>query len=284
MNTSRRCFLGRLAAGMALGTGRTVAEPQVELRPTGGLRLQPAKEFRGLSFRTLSSDGKKLWGVIEKDGLEIWTPGDGDWTRERANVALKGANIGIVEIGSWRILYTSKIQSAPFMGSFFRDNPDLYVTGIFFQPGRNGQEQVVIDVPSGKVDQDLVREGLYRTTRGRRLLTLNGAGTGASLSLVELPDYHEITRVNLEASVSGRYSTDQVVSGDGNSFVYGVDDLVVCRRAEDLSRLAATPRHGNVESLAGCNFSSRGSCGGRSVHRSTATQNPLAPAAVYRRV
>lgn len=236
MNASRRYFLGKLAAGMALGIDRTESAPQAAL-PAGRIHLQPVKEFRGLGLRALSSDGGKLWGAIGQDRFETWTPGDGDWTRERTNAAVKGANVGVVELSSWHVLYTGKIQAAPFIGSFFRDSPELYINGIFFQPGKKGQEQVVVNLQDGKVKQDLVRDALYQTTRGQRLLTLNGIGIGASLSLVELPDYREIMRVNLEDSVSGRSGTDQVVAADGNSFVYGVDDLIVCRRTDNLSIL-----------------------------------------------
>lgn len=199
------------------------------------MRPRPVREFRGLSLRALSSDGGRLWGAIARDGVETWTPRDGDWTPDRATAVLKGDSVGVVELDSRLIVYSAKTRATPFMGSFFRDTPELYVTGIFFEPGKQGQEQLVIDLQSGKVKQDLTRDGLFRTTRGQRLLTLNGSLVGASLSIVELPDYREIIRVNLEASVSGRYSTDQVVSGDGNSFVYAVDDLIVRRKTGDLS-------------------------------------------------
>ncbi len=50
----------------------------------------------------------------------------------------------------------------------------------------------------------------------------------------------------LEASRSGRSGSDQVVSSQGDFFVYGVDDLMVCRRTGDLGvvwthRLDETP-------------------------------------------
>ena len=55
--------------------------------------------------------------------------------------------------------------------------------------------------------------------------------------MVELPNYQEVAHADLEVPRSGRSGTDQIVSSQGDVFVYGVDDRVVCRRTDDLSVL-----------------------------------------------
>jgi hypothetical protein len=144
----------------------------------------------------------------------------------------------VVELGSWKTVYSTKLEAAPFVVSFLRDSPELYVTAVFLEVGKAGNQQVVIDLRAGSIKQEQIREGLFQATRGQQLLTTKGKlGKGRFLSVVELPDYREVAHADLEVPRSGRSGTSQIVSFDGDVFVYGVDDLVVCRRTDDLGVL-----------------------------------------------
>ena len=273
MNASRRFFLGKLAAGMALSIDRIEGAPQAAL-PAGLIHLQPwcAAPWPGPegSHPTEGSCGVPSGRTDSRPGRPAMETGPGS----EPNTAVKGANVGVVELSSWHVLYMVKIQAAPFIGSFFLETVRNFIsTGYSSNREKKGRNRSSSIFRMGRGEAGPVRDALYQTTRGQRLLTLNGIGVGASLSLVELPDYREIMRVNLEDSVSGR-SALTVVAAGGDSFVYG-GGRPDCMPQDGQSghTLEATAPHANVEGLAHCDFSSWGSRGGRGSHRSAPKQN-----------
>ena len=174
--------------------------------------------------------------VLDSDGVETWTYSEGQWSRETVDILPLDAPLCVVDLKSWKTVYSTKLEAAPFIVSFLRDSPELYVTGVFLEVGKAGNQQVVIDLQAGSIKQEQIRDGLFQATRGQQLLTTKGElGKGGVLSVVELPDYREVAHADLEAPHSGRSGTDQIVSSKGDVFVYGVDDLIVCRRTNDLS-------------------------------------------------
>ena len=238
--TSRRTFLLGFASMTAPGLVRRATGQNDNQKPSSSAPgFQPVKEFRGAFLHAVSADGSKMCVVLDSDGVETWTYREGQLSRENVSTFPPDASLCVVELGSWKTVYSTKLEAAPFMASFLRDSPELYVTAIFLGEVRKaGNQQVVIDLQAGNIKQEQIRDGLFRATRGQQLLTTKGElGKGGVLSVVELPDYREVAHADLEVPRSGRSGTDQIVSSDGDVFVYGVDDMIVCRRTDDLGIL-----------------------------------------------
>lgn len=221
--------LARQASGQSADRGRSSVYPH----------LRPLKEFRGAFPYAASANGREICLVPGPDGVQVWTYRDGQLAQEGADAILQGKSLCVVELGSWKVIYSTKLRTAPLIASFFRDSEELYVvTEGSVDGGKFGEQQIVIDLRAGKINQEQVRAGLFQTTSGQRLLTAVGElGKGGVLKVVELPDYREVAHVDLEVPRSGRSGTDQVVSSGGDSFVYGVDDMLICRRTDDLGIL-----------------------------------------------
>jgi hypothetical protein len=214
---------------LATGQGRDA------VAPVGATRFLPLKEFRGASLGGISPDGKRMAAALY-DGIDVWDYQGGQWVHE-GDTILRDESLWVVELGSWKTVFSARLPGQPFLIGFFRDADELYVIMLPFPDGRPGNQQFVID-ESGGIKEERRREELYQPTRGQRLLAATGDhGKPRILRLVELPDYREVASAAMEPSRSGRFGTDQIVSSQGGAFVYGVDDLVVCRRTDDLSVL-----------------------------------------------
>ena len=249
MDTPRRTFLKRFASVTALGLARRMSGQSRNTQPSSvGPRFGPVKEFRGAHLHAVSADGGKMCVVLAADGVETWTYSEGRWSKEDVSTFPRDAPLCVVDLKSWKTVYSTKPEAAPFVVSFLRDSPELYVTAVFLEVGKAGNQQVVIDLRAGRIIQEQIRDGLFQATRGQQLLTTKGElGKGGVMSVVELPDYREVAHADLEAPRSGRSGTDQVVSSRGDFLVYGVDDLIVCRRTTDL-RIVWTRRLGTASS------------------------------------
>jgi hypothetical protein len=237
--TSRRSFLLGFASVTAAGLAhRAAGQTGGQVPSSNNPRFRPVKEFRGAHLHAVSADGSKMCMVLDSDGVQTWTYSEGQWSRENVETLPLDAPLCVVELGSWKTVYSTKLEAAPFMSSFLRDSPELYVTAVAPEVGNAGNQQVVIDLQAGSIKQEQTREGLFQATRGQQLLTAKGElGKGGVLSVVELPEYREVAHADLEVPRSGRSGTSQIVSSHGDVFVYGVDDLVVCRRTDDLGVL-----------------------------------------------
>jgi hypothetical protein len=239
MVVSRRSLLQGFAffgAAMLrrLALGQSGSEKSASVRP----RFGPVREFRGAHLQAVSSDGGEMCVVLAVDGVETWTYRGGQWSKEDASTFPLDASMCVVDLKSWKAVYTTRLEAAPFMVSFFRDSPELYITALSVVAGKSGKKQVVIDLKTGSVKEQQMRDGLFQATRGQRLLTTKGElGKSEVMSVVELPDYREVAHADREVPRGGRSGTDQVVSSRGDSLVYGVDDILVCRRTDDLSIL-----------------------------------------------
>jgi hypothetical protein len=236
---SRRTLLLGFASAATTGLAhRAAGQNRDQVPSSNGPRIRPVKELRGAHLHAVSADGSKICVVLASEGIETWSYREGQWSRENVDSFPPDEPLCVVELGSWKTVYSTRLEAAPLMASFLRDSPELYVTAVFLDVGKAGNQQVVIDLQAGSIKQEQIRDGLFRATRGQQLLTTKGElGKGGVLSVVKLPDYRELAQADLEVPRSGRSGTDQIVSSQGDVFVYGVDDLVVCRRTDDLGVL-----------------------------------------------
>jgi hypothetical protein len=173
--TSRRVFLRGFASVTAAGLAhRAPGQTKDQVPSSNNPHFRPVKEFRGAHLHAVSADGSKMFVVLAPDGVETWTYREGQWSQESVSTFPRDAPLCVVELGSWKTVYSTKLEAAPFVASFLRDSPELYVTAVFLEVGNAGNQQVVIDLQAGSIKQEQMRDGLFQATRGQQLLTAKG--------------------------------------------------------------------------------------------------------------
>jgi hypothetical protein len=173
----------------------------------------------------------------------------------------RGYPLRIVEIGTWRTLYTgrfsSRIRGAP---SFFADSQNLLVSDFASAAGGTcgvgkghcADREMVVDIRTGeRVERVLPfvanQYDSYHALMGRTLLDVHRGDQTESLALVEFPSCSELTKVPYATRprkprpvVSGiTLSTDYgfAISNDRKKLAYAFDDVLLCRRTADLKVL-----------------------------------------------
>lgn len=212
---------------------------QAETR--GELSITLAQEFARSSLKAaISPDGKKMC-------LEDWSE--------------RGYPLRVVEIGTWRTLYagrfTSRIRGA---ASFFADSESLFVSAFAsanggtcgIGKGHCADREVVVDIRTGaRVEQVLPfitdQYDSYYALTNRTLLDVHRGDQTEALALVEFPNHRQIATVPYATQprkprpvVSGiTLSTDYgfAISVDRKKLAYAFDDVLLCRRTEDLKVL-----------------------------------------------
>jgi hypothetical protein len=234
---SRRDVL-RLSASLLVcpGAQRVVAQAEA----VGDLRVALAQEFARSSVKAVSPDGTRMC-------LEDWSE--------------RGYPLRIVEIGPWRTVYTgrfsSRIRGAP---SFFADSQSLLVSDFASAAGgicgvgkgHCADREMVIDIRTGERVEGVLpfvadQYDSYHALMGRTLLDVHHGDQTESLALVEFPSCRQLTKVPYATRprkprpvVSGiMLSTDYgfMISSDRKTLAYAFDDVLLCRRTEDLKVL-----------------------------------------------
>lgn len=217
MRISRRGLL-RWAAPIGAALARRIA--------AAPLSVELAKEFPASTVKAISPDGSKV--CIE------------DWME-------RGVPMRVLEIGTWRVLYSGTFSPRALSVQFLGDNRTLLV--------QSAGSQVVIDTTTGmRTERDFAydrqrRDDYYAAGEGT-LLVFNRdprTGEGKNVALLKLPDYREAVRVPYATQprrphpIKGSLalSTDGwVIQADNRKvLLYSFDDVLVCRRTEDLAIL-----------------------------------------------
>lgn len=202
-------------------TRRLTAEPAAP-----GLKVTLAYEFPKSTLRAISPDGTRL--CVE------------DWTQ-------RGYPLRVVEFDTWATVYTGHIDGRSLGTAFFGDGQTLWIEG----PGAHWTLQhVVVDVRTGQRTErmppfDPNRPANYAPLRGGILLVSRREANPyrtETLSLVEFPSYREIANApyasqQRKPSVNGSLRQAEHgfgVSADRELLAYSFDDVLVCRRLEDL--------------------------------------------------
>jgi len=187
------------------------------------------KEFAASSVRAISPDGTKL--CVE------------DW-KER------GYPIRVLEIGTWRIVYTGSFEARTYGADFFADSQTVLV-------GYPIAARAIVDLRTGQ--RTLSRDAYnardhqgdsFAPAGDRTLLKKHWQSPPyetTTLSLVELPDYREIVKVPYATEtrkprpVKGVMTLNAewgpVISDRRTVVAYSFDSVLVCRRMDDLSVL-----------------------------------------------
>jgi hypothetical protein len=148
-----------------------------------------------------------------------------------------------MEVGTWRTIYGGRFRGPVNWVSFFADGEALFLQTDSY-PTR---QLVTVDLRTGlgteRMDTVTVdRVHLMYATSDRTVLMVDYDGKAyrtEALVQLELPDYHERARVAYATQERRAKSTetDRYFSADRKTVAYSFDDIVVCRRTEDLGIL-----------------------------------------------
>jgi hypothetical protein len=218
MRISRRGLLRCWAAPIGAALVQRVAAVPIS--------VDLANEFSASTVKAISPDGARL--CIE------------DWMEH-------GVPMRVLEIGTWRGVYSGTFSPRALSAQFFGDNHTLLVQSV--------GSRVIVDTATGMRTQrtyvyDRQQRDDYYAAGERTLLVFNRdprTGEGQTVRLLELPDYREVIRVPYATQprkphpVKGSVtlSTDGwVIQADNRKvLLYSFDDVLVCRRTEDLAIL-----------------------------------------------
>ncbi len=249
VHCSRRDVL-RLCASLLARPGfpAAVAQPAV----IGSLTLELAQVFSRSSVKAVSPDGTKLC-------LEDWSE--------------RGYPLRVVEIGSWRTLYTgrfsSRIRGTP---SFFASSESLLVSAFASAAGGTcgvgeghcADRQMIVDLRSGQRIERVLpftpgQGESYYALAGTTVLDVHRGDQAEDLALVEFPSYRQLVKVPYATQprkprpvISNiTLSTDYglAISADRKMLAYAFDDTLLCRRTGDLKVLWSRPLEDGMKPL-----------------------------------
>ena len=228
-------LLARLAP---LSLQNAVAQPSNSAK----LKMTLAQELAQSSVRAISPDGKKL--CVE------------DWSEQ-------GYPLRVLEIGSWRSIYSGHFPSRALSVGFFGDSQSLLVQALGslgkgacgVGKGNCAQLETVIDLRSGERTERMlpldVNQGeTYWPLGAGVVLDAHREGNHyrtETLALIEFPGLREILKVRYATKpreprrrkgnfeLSNDFSLG--VSDNRGVVVYSFDHTLLCRRTEDLGVL-----------------------------------------------
>ena len=167
----------------------------------------------------------------------------------------KDAALAVIEMGSWREMFSARLRQQPTIAGFFGSSEVLFIDALSFSPGRPDQ-QVLLDLSNGQVEEHLrtVKSGerltSYYDLTDHTLLGLEYGGAAPRrdvLTRVMLPDYQETARVPfVPEDAESRRETAIWISNDRKTLVYAFESTpgrsapgytIVCRRTSDLKIL-----------------------------------------------
>jgi hypothetical protein len=204
-------------------------------------RVRLFKEIKHAQLLDVSPDSKKLCLYFSRDPVRsfVWT---GEWREKKKPVSDKDEGLRIIEIGSWKLMYATKLPATPHRASFFSDSKALCTV----VPGAGGGRRLhrIIDFESGK-EQDWLDQfdpkgpsfsywALYD-----RLLLGDGRGQHNETEVLvklEAGSRQEIARVPFAENRrrGGMSQTPIAVSSDRRTFAYAFNNKLVFRSSDDL--------------------------------------------------
>jgi WD40 repeat protein len=200
------------------------------------LKITLMHEFAQSTAKSLSSDGTRLC-------IEDWAAG--------------GYPLRVVEMGTWRIIYSGRFRSRVLTTSFFLDGQELFLEG----PGAAGEKaywQANVELSTGKcfeqkrqLDNDSrMGDHVLAAIGDHRLLITQlrrSPNPTEAVEIVEFPNFREILKVPyatqprepIRRSGDFELSNDMGIglSADRKILVYSFDHVLVCRRVSDLKVL-----------------------------------------------
>jgi len=206
-----------------------------------GLSVSLAHDLPRTYLKAVSPDGTKLCLRDWSKPYETFTRPAWPWRSKHS--ASKHEQLRVVEVGTAKTTYAGRFLSPVSEASFFADSDALFLQTSSYPTRQLG----VVDLRDGSCAErtDSVsarRLHLMYATTGRTLLMADYNGTSnrtEALVQLELPDYHERSRTAYatEPRLERSWERDLFFSADRKTVAYTFDDVIVCRRADDLGIL-----------------------------------------------
>jgi hypothetical protein len=151
-------------------------------------------------------------------------------------------SLKIVELGSWKELYTARIPGDPSSFSFFAGRDAVYGLCSTLQPITH--HQIVVDLSTGRLEE---RQRVYDQNTAAYYdalfdSTLIGIRRHRELVQARWPDLSESLRVDAKGDAS-----DFRFTGNRRILIHLVSQQLVCRRAEDFSVLWTRPIDADID-------------------------------------
>lgn len=222
-----------------------LAQTQGRNRPGSDVEGRLGKEFQNAYLLATSPDARLMCLYFTQHPQDTFTFKHGTVQRDGANNTRD--SLQVIELGSWKTIYSAQLRQKALNASFFADSRRLYIEtlGIPDQSFRSSQNGVV-NLLSGVFDertQPVHPNGLttYYSALAESILLgaeFNGqTGRYSALNRVGFPEYEEIARkpffIEREHEPLG-HDTDVVVSTDRNTLGYANGHAIVCRRTATL--------------------------------------------------
>jgi len=220
--------------------------PDDHEHPNTPLRAQLRKTFTDAYLCAVSPEGGKLSIYSTSEPLTTFKIA----SRARPSVPrmAKDEALRVIDMGSWKEVYSKQLRGKPLKSSFFPDSKTLYAETLPIPPSLNTSQRIIIDLETSHT-----REHLQTLYPGKPIFsytslddhTLLGTETNSrtgtdALTRVSVPDYQEIARTSFAITPDREpwnRDTDVLVAANRKMFAYAVGHSLVTRRCEDLGIL-----------------------------------------------
>lgn len=232
----RRSLLGYGCAGSAIlaAAGRALSQSF-----SGGkvrLRFKPLKEMNDAVLLAMAPDcGRMCIWVTKKPIGRFMLRANGDRRSVDQDPPPSGT-LTIMEIGTWKEIFSTPLAGEPMDFSFFNGGDALYGMAEPHSLSHKLRDRVamVIDLRSGEVKRlpaPVTADTIHYSAL--RDLTLIGVRYDHTLLLAEWPSLRELA----SATVKGRMHGCVRLTADRRRLIHVVDQSLVCRRTEDFAVL-----------------------------------------------
>src|SRR5437868_1236826 len=147
---SRRRFLSTSAALVALRpptcsrAQQSTNSSNASTRTT--IEATPSRQFKNAYLIDVSPNSKMLSLYFTSHPEETFAL-QGRWKQQKEPINQGSEHLEIVEIGTWKTVYTTPLEQKPRNGSFFGDDNAFYIETLPFPDNRRLiTQQVVVDL------------------------------------------------------------------------------------------------------------------------------------------
>lgn len=240
---SRRHFLGQCAAA-TMGAFVENVNGQGDSNSFDPEQIRLIKEFADAYCVATSPDSTKLCLYFTKHPLTTFTLGGEQRTYDTG--ATKDEVLRVIQMVSWRTLYSAHLRQRAAIGSFSADSEELYVATNRLPPDFRTSPQLLIDLRTADLHQHLQINkpeepfNFYEALCDRTLLGIENQPRSFADAVIQvsLPDYREIGRVPFAVTQdieAPNKNAGPIVSADRKTFVCAAGHSIILRRTKDLS-------------------------------------------------
>lgn len=220
----------KVALSRSYGQARPGSPDQGSSAP---IQVKLAKEFGNAYLLDVAPDGRRMC-LYSTRSLGV----------RRGDDALQ-----VIELDSWRVIYSAPLRGRVDFASFFPDREGLYAeTESFRITGQLVNQQALIDLRLGTLEERLqpinpanARTFIRSATHGALLGYVMEKNPRKITAIVRStpPNNEEVVRLPFATKPRESFEneTDLIVSANRRTLAYSFDHTIVCRRTDDLAAI-----------------------------------------------